>query len=114
MQEQESVAARNKAKVLAMMGRYNAHDYDGVISHLSKDAVYVAPGGSTATPEEARRVLRGLFIAFPDEAVEITNIVADETTVFLSFMDRGTHLGPLGPIAATGRPFARRAPARSR
>jgi steroid delta-isomerase-like uncharacterized protein len=49
---------------------------------------------------------RAFYVAFPDARYTIESTVAEEDLVVVYYSMRGTHLGELLGIPATGKPFA--------
>ncbi|MDQ6725082.1 MAG: ester cyclase [Actinomycetota bacterium] len=84
-----------------------------VIDELySEDYVLDAPFSADGTPEQhattsGRDGLRervGLFrTAFPDIVFSVEELLAEGGSAVARYVFRGTHLGPFGDLAATGR-----------
>ena len=53
-----------------------------------------------------KQVIAGLLAALPDLHLTIDEQFADGDRVATRWHATGTHTGPLGPVAATGRPVA--------
>jgi steroid delta-isomerase-like uncharacterized protein len=66
---------------------------------VNRNAVEGTPRG----PEGQRQVMQRLWSAFPDARFEIEEIAADGRTVVLVGTLRGTHLGEISGIPATGK-----------
>ena len=54
-------------------------------------------------PPSFGAALGGLAAAFPDLRIEIVELSAEGDTVAFRWLGRGTHTGPLGAVAPTGR-----------
>ncbi len=78
----------------------NRHDLDAVRSLLHPDVRRAhLPRGADAWVED----LRVLLVGFPDLQVKRILAVAEEDRLAVSVRMRGTHRGPFGGLAATGR-----------
>lgn len=90
----------------------NARDYDGLDQIRSPDFTAHVPRGATVSQAEPvdrdllNTDLKMIVAAFPDLTSEVEDIVAEGDRVVLRNRLLGTHLGPLGAIAATGRTIA--------
>ncbi|HEX8692308.1 MAG TPA: ester cyclase [Longimicrobium sp.] len=89
---------------------YNARDFDRSASLVAEDAelVNVATGQVFRGREGFVAFLKGWAAAFPDSAVEVAGLKADETGAAVEFVGRGTHTGPLAGPAGTIPPTGRR------
>jgi len=56
-----------------------------------------------ASSEALKMYVAGYRASFPDLAFSIDDLIAEGDRVLWRFTSRGTHLGPLGPIPATGK-----------
>jgi steroid delta-isomerase-like uncharacterized protein len=54
-------------------------------------------------PDGFIQFFKGLRTAFPDVAVSVDYVVADDDNVAMAYTITGTHNGPLGGIPATGK-----------
>jgi len=81
----------------------NVHDLDALDALVAED--YVEHEGM-AEPVVDARAMRGafgaLFGAFPDYRLDIEDVIVDGDRMALRGVQRGTQLGPLGPMAPTG------------
>jgi steroid delta-isomerase-like uncharacterized protein len=74
---------------------------------LSRDVVFhgTAGDGEVRGVGALKRFVAGYRSAFPDARSTVADQVAEGDKVVTRWRARGTHLGQLGPIAATGREF---------
>jgi len=88
---------------------YNARDWARSQANAHPDIVTVMiPTGQEFRGHEGQvAYLQGWATAFPDSTVEVTRVIATESTAAVEFRGRGTHTGPLatpmGVIPPTGR-----------
>ncbi|HYF28104.1 MAG TPA: ester cyclase [Baekduia sp.] len=74
---------------------------------LAEDVVFhgTAGDGELRGAEATKQFVRAYRRAFPDARSTVEQQVAEGDTVVTRWRARGTHRGPLGPVAPTGRPF---------
>jgi steroid delta-isomerase-like uncharacterized protein len=74
---------------------------------LSPEVVFhgTAGDGEVRGVEAMKRFLAAYRRAFPDARSTVEDQIAEGAKVVTRWRARGTHLGQLGPIAATGREF---------
>jgi steroid delta-isomerase-like uncharacterized protein len=74
---------------------------------LSPDVVFhgTAGDGELRGADAMKRLIAGYRQAFPDARSTVEDQVAEGDKVVTRWRARGTHRGPLGPIAATNREF---------
>jgi steroid delta-isomerase-like uncharacterized protein len=74
---------------------------------LSRDVVFhgTAGDGELRGVDAMKRFVAAFRSAFPDARSTVEEQVAEGDKVVTRWRARGTHLGQLGPIAATGREF---------
>ena len=90
---------------------WNAHDVEGFVKRLDaktrwESDVFPAPFSGH---EGARQFFKVYLTAFPDLHLDIEQILAaGDSHVVVRWRSRGTHLGPLGDIPATGRKASNR------
>jgi steroid delta-isomerase-like uncharacterized protein len=90
---------------------FNDHDLDRVAAMVSEDfelVDFAAEGQVFRGPQGIRQWLQIFLTALPDAKTDLTTVVpAGEGWVFVEFIGRGTHRGPLvgpaGTIPPTGR-----------
>jgi predicted ester cyclase len=82
----------------------NKKHVDLVDECVAEGYVFHGPGNVTANgPAGLRELVTGYLTAFPDLHITIDDLVAEGEKVVLKVTARGTHKGPLGDIAPTGR-----------
>ena len=111
-QETPASAQDNATAARTVYDAFNSHDFDRAAALVAEEAEWrnVAFGTTFRGPAGLRDYDQSWATAFPDGRVEITNLVAAGEWVVAEFTGRGTHTGalrgPVGEIAATGRPVA--------
>jgi len=102
-------ARQNEGSVLAerFVGMLNDHDPDAVDTFVSVD--YINHNAFVEDGREAnRKFWTDFFTAFPDISGTMEDLVVAGDRVVGRFTYRGTHLGPLYGIPATGNPIVMR------
>jgi steroid delta-isomerase-like uncharacterized protein len=89
----------------ALLPTWNSHDADRVAALYASDyeGVDVGQAGPQQGQDGIRRALAGYLRAFPDLHFAEEGSVVQGERVALAWKARGTHLGPLMNIPATGR-----------
>ncbi|HEX5438993.1 MAG TPA: ester cyclase [Gemmatimonadaceae bacterium] len=88
---------------------YNDRRFDDAAAVVTDDFELRNMGtGETFTGQDGvKRYMQAWATAFPDSAVEIRSVTADDQRAVVEFIGRGTHTGPLtspmGTIPATNR-----------
>ena len=88
---------------------FNRRDFAAMTSHYADSIAWTdhAQGRTFRTPEEFRDdFLTGWVQASSDIRIIDPRYLDAGQTVMCTFTVVGTHDGPLGPLPATGRPFA--------
>jgi steroid delta-isomerase-like uncharacterized protein len=102
----DGTRARREAIVREHMDSENRHDFDATIATFRHPRYELIATGQTHDGEEA---VRAYFAAtrrtFPDQRNELIALHHADDGIVAEFDLLGTHLGPLGPYAATGRAF---------
>jgi steroid delta-isomerase-like uncharacterized protein len=97
--EREAVVRRH-------MEAENVHDFDTVIGTFSHPRYEIIPTGDVYDGESAvRGYFRDSRTAFPDQRNELISLRHADDAVIVEFWLLGTHRGPLGSFAPTGRAF---------
>jgi steroid delta-isomerase-like uncharacterized protein len=102
-------ASQNDGSVLAerFLGMLNDHDPDAVDDFVAVD--YINHNAFVEDGREGNRVFwADLFTALPDMTATMEDLVVAGDRVVGRFIYRGTHLGPLYGIPATGNPVEMR------
>jgi steroid delta-isomerase-like uncharacterized protein len=97
---------RREAVVREHMESENHHDFDTTIGTFGHPRYEIVPTGDVYDGEaEVRRYFAETRAAFPDQRNELIALHHAEEAVIAEFDLRGTHLGPLRSLPATGRSF---------
>jgi predicted ester cyclase len=84
----------------------NARDLDKLDAIVAEDFVRhceATPQLDVRSREDFKAFLRADAAAFPDNVQTFTHVVAGDDLIGVFATYEGTHLGPFGPIAATGK-----------
>ena len=90
----------------AIFAAWNAHDVEGFVKRLDTKTTWESDAfpAPFSGHEGARQFFKVYLTAFPDLHLDIEQILAaGDSHVLVRWRSRGTHLGPLGDIPATGR-----------
>jgi len=103
--------AENQVDGAVLAGRFlqmlNDHDPDAVDSFVAVD--YINHNAFVEDGREGNRVFwADFFTAIPDVTVTMEDLVVAGDRVVGRFIYRGTHLGPLWGLPATGNPIEMR------
>jgi steroid delta-isomerase-like uncharacterized protein len=104
--ETHALRRHREALVRRHMEAENVHDFDAVIETFARPR-YELIGTDRIHDGEAavREYFRQTRTAFPDQRNELIALHHAEDAVIAEFWLLGTHEGPLGGLAPTGRPF---------
>lgn len=98
-------AAREKL-VREHMEDENRLDFERVLSTFPHPHYEIIPTGAVYDGNErTQRYYRESRTAFPDQRNELISLRHADDAVIVEFWLRGTHLGPLGHVPPTGKPF---------
>ena len=101
-----SLRAAREALVREHMESENVHDYDATIGTFHHPRYEIVPTGAIHDGEaEVREYFRLSRTAFPDQRNELIALHHADDAVIAEFWLLGTHSGPFGEIAPTGRDF---------
>lgn len=104
--DQSQVRSRREAIVRAHMESENVHDFDATIETFSHPRYELIASGQVHDGEAAvRAYFKETRTAFPDQRNELIALHHLDDGVVVEFWLRGTHDGPLGTFAATGKRF---------
>jgi len=102
----QKLRERREALVREHMESENHHDYEATLETFGHPRYEIVPTGDVFDGEEAvRRYFADTRTAFPDQRNELTALHHADAGVIVEFDLKGTHLGPLRGIPATGREF---------
>jgi steroid delta-isomerase-like uncharacterized protein len=91
--------------VRRFVGKFNAGDVATIDEEYDQIYILDFPGGPTGAGKAGIRQASGAFmIAFPDLRFVIEDLFEELNRVAWRWTMTGTHLGVLGPFAASGRP----------
>jgi len=98
--------AENLATIATVAPLWSTRDIPALLAHYADDIVWrnVAMDEVYDGKEAVRAFLERLFVALPDLTLEITLRVPRGKYVTEEYVLRGTHLGPMFGLPATGRP----------
>jgi steroid delta-isomerase-like uncharacterized protein len=86
---------------------FNKGDFDAVEGDFAPDAAFpTAPPGTSPDLNGFKQLVSMYRTAFPDLRVELEDQVANGAKVASLVSITGTHQGPLGELAATGKKIA--------
>jgi steroid delta-isomerase-like uncharacterized protein len=106
MSADEALRAHREALVRRHMEAENVHDFDAVIGTFARPRYELVGTGRVHDGEAAvRDYFRETRTAFPDQRNELIALHHAQGAVIAEFWLRGTHRGPLGGLAPTGRSF---------
>ncbi len=98
----------SKAENIAAQERFgkavNANNLDEINDLVAQDCVDHDPApGQARGPQGYIALFRQMISAFPDFAVDVEHVVADDENVAFAYIITGTHRGEFFGIPATGR-----------
>ncbi len=103
MKAQAEVEEQNKEIVLRLYEEINKQNFDAVIEIWAPDARIYAPGGfEPRKPENLKSIFSITFIAFPDFALSIEDVIAKGDKVTARMIYTGTHTGEVMGYPPTG------------
>lgn len=103
---EEGLRRRREDLVRQHMEAENVHDFDAVIRTFRHPRYeLIATGGVHDGEAEVRQYFRATRTAFPDQRNELIALRHADDAVIVEFWLLGTHRGPLGGLAPTGRSF---------
>ena len=107
--ELERLRAAREATVREHMAAENAHDFDAVMKTFRHPRYeLIATEQVHDGDAEVREYFRVSRRAFPDQRNELISLRHADDAVIVELWLLGTHLGPLGGLAPTGRAFKSR------
>ena len=105
----DDLRARREAVVRRHMEAENVHDYDTVLGTFAHPRYeLMATGQVFDGEEEVRRYFTLSRTPFPDQRNELVSLRSTDDAVVVELDLLGTHTGPLGERAPTGRAFRSR------
>jgi len=102
----EELRQHREQLVRQHMDAENVHDFDTVIATFARPRYELIGTDRVHAGEAAvREYFRESRSAFPDQRNELIALHHADDAVIAEFWLLGTHQGPLGPLAPTGREF---------
>lgn len=102
----DEIRRTREEKVRRHMEAENVHDFDAVIGTFERPRYELVGTDRVHDGEEAvRAYFRETRTAFPDQRNELIALHHADDAVIAEFWLLGTHEGPLGGLAPTGRSF---------
>ena len=106
MPSDQSMRDRREAVVREHMDSENRHEFDVTMATFGHPRYEIVPTGDVYDGEqEVARYFAESRAAFPDQRNELIRMHHADGAVIVEFDLKGTHLGPLRGIPATGREF---------
>ena len=106
MPSDQSMRDRREAVVREHMDSENRHEFDVTMATFGHPRYEIVPTGDVYDGEqEVARYFAESRAAFPDQRNELIRMHHADDAVIVEFDLKGTHLGPLRGIPATGRAF---------
>ena len=107
MAVETSIRERREALVREHMESENRHEFDVTLETFDHPRYEIVPTGDVFDgPEEVCRYFDDTRTAFPDQRNELIALHHADAGVIVEFDLKGTHLGPLRGIPATGKEFS--------
>ncbi len=100
------ITEQNKQVVMDVVEAINASRYDDLDDYIAQTYhrhCQATPDVSVETLDEFKAMMKDYGGAFNDGHVEIFELIAEGDFVAVIGTYRGTHTGPMGPFAATGK-----------
>jgi steroid delta-isomerase-like uncharacterized protein len=98
------MSEQNKALVRRIVEDHWNKKNQEVVGELFDTKVTVhTPDGAFHGHDGAKQLLAAYTTAFPDFRIDINDLLSDGDKVTLRWTFRGTHIGPLAGIAASGK-----------
>ena len=107
MSQDAELRAAREAIVREHMESENRHEFDVTMATFAHPRYEIIPTGQVFDGEEqVREYFRLTRTAFPDQRNELIEMHHSDDAVIVEFTLRGTHTGPYGEMASTGRGFS--------
>jgi steroid delta-isomerase-like uncharacterized protein len=104
--ELDDIQREREAIVRRHMESENVHDFDTTLATFRRPRYeLIATGAVHDGPEAVWAYFRETRAAFPDQRNELISLRHADDAVIVEFWLLGTHRGPLGGLAPTGRAF---------
>jgi steroid delta-isomerase-like uncharacterized protein len=104
MGDQTMSAAENKAILQRFFDAANANDLDGMLALATDDIVVHTPIPGIASGREGFRGFMGLYFgAFPEQRIDVHDLIADRDRVVVRHTHHVTHGGDFVGMPPTGK-----------
>ncbi len=100
------VSEQNKQVVMAVVEAINANRYDDLDRYIAQTYhrhCQATPDADVETLDDFKALMKEYGGAFSDGRVELFELIAEGDLVAVIGTYRGTHTGPMGGFAATGK-----------
>ena len=102
----QELRRRREATVRLHMEAENDHDFERVMGTFAQPRYEIIPTGQVHDGDtEVRRYFRDTRAVFPDQRNELIALRHADDAVVVEFWLLGTHQGPLGDLAPSGKSF---------
>ena len=102
----QELRQRREATVRLHMEAENDHDFERVMGTFAHPRYEIIPTGQVHDGDtEVRRYFRDTRAVFPDQRNELIALRHADDAVVVEFWLLGTHQGPLGDLAPSGKSF---------
>lgn len=100
--------AENEKTVRKVVEDFNRKDLEGVLAAFAEDAALHEPfiEDPIKGADALRDFHKSLFSAFPDETMEVVQLIADDSHVVARTIAAGSHTGEFLGMKPTGRRFS--------
>ncbi len=97
----------NKEIIRNFFEKWNSKDREELLEkYLSPDCVMHGGDGTSTEYEEMKKFFASLGQAFPDQLIEIRDVIAEGDKVVVLMQDSGTMKGPMMGLEPTGKRFS--------
>jgi steroid delta-isomerase-like uncharacterized protein len=104
--DMQDLRERREATVRLHMEAENVHDFETVMGTFAHPRYEIIPTGQIHDGDAAvRQYFKDTRGAFPDQRNELISLRQSDDAVIVEFWLLGTHRGPLGGVAPTGKSF---------
>lgn len=94
----EAEAKQVASRMYQAMGQHDVNAFDDI---FAEDVTNHGMQGQGL--EQTKQEMAYWLTAFPDLKIDIEHMIAEGSMVVTRYTGRGTHKGPMGPVAATGK-----------
>ena len=96
---------QNKSVVRMMIEAFNARQFDALAGTIVSPNLVYTQNGNTGDRNKWLQDFRNCAVSFPDVLLTVKSQEVVDDNVVTNLVISGTHLGPLGNIAPTGKSF---------